>query len=495
MNKYIVKAMLFGAVALGGLTSCELDQYPETSLPTDQTWQKLSDAANYNIGLKSAVRLICGGIYAEKPDLQSDLFNMTTANSTSSINQLQDWSFESASGMGDGLWANCYGVISNANNIINNIDKINVEEGSQDEVDRNYYKGAAYFARALAYDKLARRFCKAYDKATADQTLGLPLVTSIDVNYKPSRSSLKATYDLIKEDIKQAKLLMGENDVHNADNSLISYNTADALDARISLNCQDYDNAIACAQRTISKYALCSTAEDFANMWKNDEGSEIIFQPIQTKDERTNSYDAYISFSTANNGYSPDYIPTQGLIDLYEANDMRQYTYFAATGAVTNDITDENVIIFNKYPGNPALVKTSAQTEFYNMTKELRVGEMYLIAAEASYMKDGSGLSFLNDLRSKRGATALLNLSGAQLFSQIKDEWARETCGEGFRLDCLKRWGDGCRRMAAQHLTDGFLRNDPNYLDLNVPATDKHFVWELPQNDTQANTNLQKNWE
>jgi hypothetical protein len=49
--------------------------------------------------------------------------------------------------------------------------------------------------------------------------------------------------------------------------------------------------------------------------------------------------------------------------------------------------------------------------------------------------------------------------------------------------------------MTAQHLTDGFLRNDPNYLDLNVPATDKHFVWELPQNDTQANTNLQKNWE
>ena len=163
MNKYIVKAMLFGAVALGGLTSCELDQYPETSLPTDQTWQKLSDAANYNIGLKSAVRSICGGIYAEKPDLQSDLFNMTTANSTSSIYQLQDWSFESASGMGDGLWAKCYGVISNANNIINNIDKISVEEGSQDEADRNYYKGAAYFARALAYDKLARRFCKAYD--------------------------------------------------------------------------------------------------------------------------------------------------------------------------------------------------------------------------------------------------------------------------------------------------------------------------------------------
>lgn len=68
-----------------------------------------------------------------------------------------------------------YSVISNANNIINNIDKITPEEGNEEQAALlKYYKGSAYFVRALAYDKLARRYCKAYDKATAEETLGLP---------------------------------------------------------------------------------------------------------------------------------------------------------------------------------------------------------------------------------------------------------------------------------------------------------------------------------
>ena len=153
---------------------------------------------------------------------------------------------------------------------------------------------------------------------------------------------------------------------------------------------------------------------------------------------------------------SPNNVPTQGLIDLYEDEDMRLYTYFAANGAVAGDIVDENVVTFKKFPGNPDLVKSRPESEFYNMTKELRVGEMYLIAAEASYMKDGSGLSYLNALRTKRGASAL-DVSGNMLLGQIKNEWAREMCGEGFRLDCLKRWGDGCKRMKAQNCVEGYL--------------------------------------
>lgn len=127
------------------------------------------------------------------------------------------------------------------------------------------------------------------------------------------------------------------------------------------------------------------------------------------------------------------------------------------------------------------------------MTKELRVGEMYLIAAEASYMKNGSGLSYLNALRTKRGASAL-DVSGNMLLGQIKNEWAREMCGEGFRLDCLKRWGDGCKRMKAQNCVEGYLQSQPNYQDLNVPASNQKFVWEIPTNDLQANPNLKRNW-
>ena len=261
----------------------------------------------------------------------------------------------------------------------------------------------------------------------------------------------------------------------------------------MSLNCQDYDNAIACAERTIAKYPLCTTETELEEMWTNDQGTEIIFQPTQTKEERTNSYQYYILYSTKYGMQSPNNVPTQGLIDLYEDEDMRLYTYFAADGAVAGDIVDKNVVTLKKFPGNPDLVKSRPESEYFNMTKELRVGEMYLIAAEASYMKDGSGLSYLNALRTKRGASAL-DVSGNMLLDQIKNEWAREMCGEGFRLDCLKRWGDGCKRMKAQNCVEGYLQSQPNYQDLNVPASNQKFVWEIPTNDLQANPNLKRNW-
>lgn len=494
MKTNILKVALGSMLVLTGLSSCEFDQYPDTSIPSEKAWAKVSDAEQFNNGLSSAVRSICGGAYAEISELQSDLFNETTANwGGGSYGNVQNWNFTSASFSGDAVWSGCYTVISNANNIINNIDKVACDNAS-DSANVAYYKGCAYFARALAYDKLARRYCKAYDSATADQQLGLPLVSVVDVNAKPSRASLKETYEFIKSDVAQAKALMPADGSRITENYDISYDAADALDARVSLNCQDYDHAIECAQRVVAKYPLVDK-DDLENMWANDEGSEIIYQPIQTINERTNSYGCYIMYDSNKGMLSPDNVPTQGLIDLYEDDDARLYAYFnGEDGAVAGEIVAENVITFKKYPGNPSLVKSNPYSEYYNMTKELRSGEMYLIAAEASYMKDGSGLDFLNTLRTARGASAL-NVEGTALFSQIKDEWAREMCGEGFRLDCLKRWGMGCKRLKAQTVTDGYLQSQTRYQDLDVPATDKHFVWEIPVNDTQANPNLKHNWD
>lgn len=493
MKTNILKVALCSLLALVGFSSCEFDQYPDTSIPSEKAWAKVKDAEQFNNGLLSAVRSICGGYVAMIPELQSDLFNETTANwEGGSYSEVQNWNFTSASFAGDAVWSGCYTVISNANNIINNIHQVELEDAS-DSVTVNYYKGCAYFARALAYDKLARRYCKAYDTAKAEELLGLPLVTVVDVNAKPTRATLKETYDFIKEDLAQAKKLIGEDNTFILDNSQVTYDAVDALDARVSLNCQDYEHAVECAKRVIANHPLVDK-DDLENMWTNDEGSEIVFQPIQTINERTNSYGCYIMYDSNKEMYSPNNVPTQGLIDLYEDDDARLYAYFnGEDGAVAGEVVASDAVTFKKFPGNPSLVKSNPYSEFYNMTKELRTGEMYLIAAEASYMKDGSGLDMLNELRTARGASSL-NVDGTALFSQIKNEWAREMCGEGFRLDCLKRWGMGCKRLKAQTLTDGYLQSQPNYQNLDVPATDKHFVWEIPVNDTQANGNLQHNW-
>ena len=135
------------------------------------------------------------------------------------------------------------------------------------------------------------------------------------------------------------------------------------------------------------------------------------------------------------------------------------------------------------------------------MCKVFRTSEMYLIAAEASLFKaqrdEATALSLLKTLRQNRGLETG-NLTGDALVQLLKKEWVREMVGEGFRLDCLKRWGDGVKRMNPQPFTANILVQTPGTVDLNVqPSGDLYYkmVWELPLNDTEANGNLEPNWK
>ena len=135
------------------------------------------------------------------------------------------------------------------------------------------------------------------------------------------------------------------------------------------------------------------------------------------------------------------------------------------------------------------------------MSKAFRSAEAYLTAAEAYLRKatpdEGKARQYLNDLRSARNASEIeATVTGQDLVKEMEDEWTREYLGEGKRLDCLKRWHKGFKRMEAQHFNGNLLTSVPNagYQDLEVSASDKRFVWEIPDNDRQANPNLQPNW-
>lgn len=483
--------MLCSALAVPALVSCELDQYPETSLPVEKAWSKVSDATNFNTGLLSAMRGVTGGAYATTSEAQSDLFNLISTGTSHFM--IANWTFTTSQFDGDIVWSGNYNLIVNANNIINNISRINVEPGSIDAATLKEYKATAYFARAYAYANMVTRYCKNYDPATAETTLGLPIVTGVDVNAKPARASLAATYKRITDDLDSAKVNFVD---HSAmDVTAPNYNATKALEARVMLQMKQYQAAIDAAKEVMASYPLINNEGEFTEMWANDMGSEIIFQPIQTQDERVNTYGDFIGWDVVYSVFAPQYVPTQGLIDLYEVSDYRSAVYFAQAPASSGTILDDDVYLLAKYPGNVSLLKqgeVEGQT-FFNMTKAFRSAEMYLIAAEAQYNLDQTEGGFLNTLRAARGASNV-TATGSELFKVIKDEWARELCGEGFRLDCLKRWGEGFTRMTPQTLEDGFLNKQNGYQNLTVAADNYKFVWEIPTQDLQANGNLQRNW-
>ena len=148
--------------------------------------------------------------------------------------------------------------------------------------------------------------------------------------------------------------------------------------------------------------------------------------------------------------------------------------------------------MLNKYPGNPALKKS--EYEYYHMAKIFRSAEAYLIAAEASYMNNDetNALSYLNDLRTQRGASEV-SASGAALLQEIKNEWIREFVGEGQRMNDLKRWHDGMQRSNPQQ--ESLVMTGEGFTTLSKTADDMRMVWEIPNNDLNANSNLVGNWE
>lgn len=487
MKKYILRSALAAALLLPTVSSCELDQFPRGSLTQETSWETVDDATNYYVGLLSNLRSVVGGSQFYVPEIQTDLFNIQVSNN---YNREHEWTFNTSQFAGDSRWSGNYQLISNANNIINNIDKIQVET-DEDQIYLDNIKGVAYFARAYAYSNMVVRYCKDYEPATAATELGLPIVETVDVNAKPNRSTLEATYQFIMDDIERAH----QNLKTTGSVTEPGTDALDALEARMDLYMHRYDEAIDKAQSLMTKYPLISDVTTFTTMWSNDTGSEIIYQPYQDINERVTSYaSAYINYNTATRSYNPYFFPTQGLIDMYESSDYRKEAYFSLQSISANTTRDRGYI-FIKFPGNASL--RQSETDFYNMSKAFRSAELYLIAAEAELMKDNkdevAALGYLNDLRQHRGASAL-NSTGDQLVQDMKDEWVREMVGEGFRLDCLKRWHDGFTRKKAQAFTQNILIEGNTTTELTISADNEKFVWEIPLQDLQANPNLKRNW-
>jgi hypothetical protein len=106
---------------------------------------------------------------------------------------------------------------------------------------------------------------------------------------------------------------------------------------------------------------------------------------------------------------------------------------------------------------------------------------MYLIAAEA-YAADedyANAKAVLNTLKTARKAGS--SASG-DVWQEIKAEWLKETVGDGQRINCIKRWGDGLPERPAQPLAESLVMNTPvtDYTERTVDADSYTLVWPIP---------------
>lgn len=466
-------------------TGC-LDKYPDNAILDGEAIETVAEANQAVIGIYSAFKssALYSGYLTLLPDIQADLVYAVEGFSNT-YGDTWRWEILANNREIESVYASLYSIIGRCNYFFENVEKMEPTLTDDEQIDElQSLKGEAYFARALAYSELIKCFCKAYEPATADEDLGVVLISSYYHPERMIRSSIKKSYEFVLSDLNKALDLVTLEDTNNS--PYITKNAVKALMARVYLYMQDWEKARDFATEVIeNKYlALSSASEKYTTdqsyyqyMWNYDAGYEIIWKIGFTPTSYGGAlgkvflnYD-YIS-------YKPDYVPGDWALGLYDSKDLRAQSFFAQkTTGYAHGLTCPLLI---KYNGNKDFIKQNIL--HVNMPKVLRLSEQYLIRAEANCRLGQYGLAAddISDLRAARYSTyGRASISEENWLDVISEERVRELFMEGFRLHDLKRWHKGFERKAQLHTVEAGNA-------LKIEADNPLFVWPIPQHELDA---------
>ena len=496
MNKYIKLAIATVAGA-ALVTSCDLNLVPNSAIAYEEGGVLIQTKANLNSlenGLLSSFRGRQNGGYVEAAEFQFDAFNATIdyGNNFGALHK-SDYNLTSSDYDIRDMWADNYISIKNYNIFIAAAD--NVDESLKADVA--LVKGEAHFFRAWSYLQLARHFGKAYS-SSASTDLCVPIVLVYDQAEQPARATVAEVYAQIKKDLDEAAtLLAGVKGAVRAQKPTID--AVNALYARYYLDIADYANAAAYAHKVIDTktYTLASTAKEMEDEYVNDKGNEPIMQLAISKTEFTgntlNDWTLCQTDAKYGQAFRSYFIPTQALIESYEADDLRLAAWFDNKTAVMLSGSYYNVdkadfYTFVKFWGDPELTSTPIRNG-RTAPKPFKISEMYLIAAEAELTSNAAAAKAdLNTLQAARGART----TDATL-ENIQKEWFRETVGEGQRKFCLKRWGLGFNGRPMQPGAVNVLQQGDVFDGKVFEANSHLFQYPVPAYEMKINKNLVQN--
>ena len=457
MKRITIKNMIVTTVLFLSLASCEksfLELKPPTSLTPEFA---LATEADLQVALRGAYAgLKSTALYGRSLMVLGDMMADNTYQSALNTNRYTNFNLYNylvTDGDVAGLWNASYTVILRANNIINSpiADNANIQQ----------IKGEAYAIRALAYFNLVRYFGSPY---TSDPSkLGVPIITTYQADLKPERAKIADVYTLINKDLTQAYTLMTKF----TNSSQFSKYSAKALQAKVYLTMGDKTNAKAAALDVITNSgftAISSAAHTgyWAGVAPRTDKVETLLE-VSFDAVANNAFDAlsYIYLQSGNYG---DMLCSSELYDLFETADIRKSLY--ATG-IRGGLAS---VFVNKY---------SSFTGDHSDTKVIRMSEMYLIAAEASYPSNtADALKYVNEVTSRRGATAIAS-SGSALLEDIITERRKELAFEGERY------------LDMQRLQRNIVRSK-NYpaAALSIDFTNYRRIMPIPQGELDANPSI-----
>lgn len=354
-------------------------------------------------------------------------------------------------------WSQVFDMVYIANTILDNIGKIERTTANADQWDS--IKGQALFLRGYIYFKAAGIWALAYDPATSNTDLGLPLRLTSNFNESSVRSSVTQTYDQIISDIKNSIRLLPKTQVHPyRSNQSASY----ALMAKILLSMRQYDRAGSYADSCLKNY---NTLVDYNT-----------YNPTDTYP--ISQFNKEVIYDTSVGGFGSSPVdPYYARVDtvlysLYAANDLRKTLFFMSMG-------DGSYSFRGTYEGAG-----------YNLFNGIATDEVYLIRAEcnARASKVSDALNDLNALLIKRyktgNFTPVTAASQTDALTKILTERKKELFMRGTRWIDIKRFNKEGAGISLQRNVNGKI--------FSLSANDLRFALPLP-NDIVPLSGMQQN--
>ncbi len=423
-----------------------------------------------------------------------------------------------------GVWEALYTGINNANMLLDNVDKADM-----DDAVKTRMKGEARFLRAYYHFLLVQAW---YEVPLRKESFK-------DVN----NSSMEATpnkeaLDWIVQEM-EACVDMVDDSEYDKSPSYVKKNTVMGILARVYLwragypnngGTADYQKAAEWAKKVkdSGKHQLNPDMEQF---WKNlaqDKYDEVYNESIweaeffgnreadgqgNYTDGRIGNVIGNIQKSTANpgTGYSYGfYAPTLILWDLYEAGDNRRDLYIApyqikANGEKSNwtatQIVQRACGKFRREWETSSNKQKSYTPENYPI---LRYADVLLMLAEAENEANQgpTALAYecINAVRSRAGLTTPLSGLSYEAFQQeLRDERGRELCFESLRKYDLVRWGiyvDAIHNKLGAATQDSRWAPGNQYQgvkDYVSRTQERHQFMPIPTKELDVNGKLQQN--
>lgn len=367
------------------------------------------------------------------------------------------WTYSASTGDHSDLWSSFYGVIAEANTLIDNSTKVKAETDA-DKKELDDIVGNAIFLRSYFYFDLVRFFSDFNDKAS----YGVPYTDKPVLLETLGRNSVEECYTFLLRDLNEAVSKLSAD--HPANNGYASKDAARALMARIYLYAKDYDNAYKTAKQVLDANPIASISE-YPNIWIDRSTKEVLFSINCTaNDEKLGNVFFWDDKSSL-------FEASQEIIDSFDPADTR-LALFIDDGLDRDNVPVKRII---KHKG--ATAKVGLVNE-----KMLRSSEMLLIMAEAKANQAGGmgeANSLLNQLRKNRinGWTDKTYSTKEEFMAQINLERRHELCYEGHRWFDLRRWN--------LPITKGLISK-------TLEVNDYHRIYPIPLSELESNPTIAK---